>query len=381
MNKKIAWRSGILDEISLVYDKAEENEAIGKKLESLEEQALLEAETVTALFTEFGRSGKNFANLSPSEKEMIIASFGGQGLSELKIDIASATISVTFASIIPLVQACTIFNLLNRLEKLDGGFNVLVSEKTTLLLRLPLGGKEGMFQWEFLIMQLYPWLSIKEESTNEIAKKKTSSPSSGGTASSTVAPGTETNHRTTGSQKGILPEELYQRMSGKLAFTKALDKAKNEIETVIRNRIVSLEVEGEPLTVEKWRQFPEKTQLTLILAVANRGVKVRSTIYVDLCDEIPYCNALALLAAAESGQIEKQLIDVGGSKDAKSFVEALTLLHSCCDRWEYTITNPAYAKIASGNPPIASEDMQSVKKSTEPAKLEKKSLWKRLFGK
>ena len=172
MNKKIAWRSGILDEISLVYDKAEENEAIGKKLESLEEQALLEAETVTALFTEFGRPGKNFANLSPSEKEMIIASFGGQGLSELKIDIAFATISVTFASIIPLVQACTIFNLLNRLEKLDGGFNVLVSEKTTLLLRLPLGGKEGMFQWEFLIMQLYPWLSIKEESTNEIAKKR-----------------------------------------------------------------------------------------------------------------------------------------------------------------------------------------------------------------
>ena len=34
---------------------------------------------------------------------------------------------------------------------------------------MPLGGKKGLFQWELLIMQLYPWLSVRETSTNELA--------------------------------------------------------------------------------------------------------------------------------------------------------------------------------------------------------------------
>lgn len=31
---------------------------------------------------------------------------------------------------------------------------------------VPLGGKKGMFKWEMLIMQLYPWLSVREVSSN-----------------------------------------------------------------------------------------------------------------------------------------------------------------------------------------------------------------------
>ena len=36
-------------------------------------------------------------------------------------------------------------------------------------LQEPLGGRKGIFQWVMLIMRLYPWLSVKEVSTNEVA--------------------------------------------------------------------------------------------------------------------------------------------------------------------------------------------------------------------
>jgi hypothetical protein len=60
------------------------------------------------------------------------------------------------------------FSLLNRLEKLDGAFNVMFP-KAALELRVPLGAKKGMMKCEMLIMQLYPWLSIIETSTNTVS--------------------------------------------------------------------------------------------------------------------------------------------------------------------------------------------------------------------
>ena len=41
--------------------------------------------------------------------------------------------------------------------------------KATLELRVPLGAKKGMIKCEMLIMQLYPWLSITETSTNTVS--------------------------------------------------------------------------------------------------------------------------------------------------------------------------------------------------------------------
>ena len=60
------------------------------------------------------------------------------------------------------------FSVLNRLEKLDGVFNVMFP-KATLELRVPLGAKKGMVKCEMLIIQLYPWLSINEISTNMVS--------------------------------------------------------------------------------------------------------------------------------------------------------------------------------------------------------------------
>lgn len=41
--------------------------------------------------------------------------------------------------------------------------------KATLEFRVPLGAKKGMMKCEMLIMQLYPWLSIRETSTNTVS--------------------------------------------------------------------------------------------------------------------------------------------------------------------------------------------------------------------
>jgi len=74
-------------------------------------------------------------------------------------------ITVKFSSHIQAVLGCTMFSLLNRIEKIDGAYNVVRFPKATLELQVPLGGKKGMFKWEMLIMQLYPWLSVREVSS------------------------------------------------------------------------------------------------------------------------------------------------------------------------------------------------------------------------
>ena len=74
---------------------------------------------------------------------------------------------MTFTPHIQRVLGCTMFSVLNRLEKLDGAFNVRFPQ-ATLELRIPLGARKGMMKCEMLIMQLYPWLSIKETSINTV---------------------------------------------------------------------------------------------------------------------------------------------------------------------------------------------------------------------
>ena len=66
------------------------------------------------------------------------------------------------------------------------------------------------------------------------------------------------------------------------------------------------------------------------------------------------------------------MIDAGDGVDVTKFVEALTLLHGCCEKWECTIMHPVQVKIAS---PVDKADNKPKEKDVP----EKKSLWKRLF--
>lgn len=173
MNRKIGWNSCVLDEIELVYEKADQEESIGKLMEQLEEKALSEAkENCGLLTTDAGGhiTPEKFDGLSEIDKETVIKVLAGMGLESIGQDMQSATIFMRFSAGIQCVMACTVFDILNRLEKLDGAINVLIP-KWTLEFQVPLGGKKGLFQWEMLIMQLYPWISVREVSTDKVAEE------------------------------------------------------------------------------------------------------------------------------------------------------------------------------------------------------------------
>lgn len=215
MNRKIAWRSMALDEIELVYERAENDQNIAALLEQLESQALEEAKNnIGLLKTGNGIALKpeQYDSLSDADKETAIKALGNAGLSYLNTDIQNAAIIIRLSPIITWVQACTIFNILNRIEKLDGAVTVL-SPKWTLELQVPLGGKKGLMRWEMLILQLYPWLSIKEGSTAELAVVEN------GELPKNPGPVTEQNTEASSPEK---PENMTENKPEKTSFLKRL---------------------------------------------------------------------------------------------------------------------------------------------------------------
>ena len=74
---------------------------------------------------------------------------------------------------------------------------------------------------------------------------------------------------------------------------------------------------------------------------------------------------MMLFYGAYTGQMTKQIIDAGDGANVDRLVEALTLLHSCCDSWECTIMHPAVVKIGQ-NKNVSNR---------------KTSFWKKLFKK
>lgn len=170
MERKINWCSGCHDEIGLVYDKAENNENIAAILSELETMALAEAEENCGMFKmdDIPVTREMFLEMNEQDKEAVMYYLSGAGLQEFVPSMTDGKITVTFTPNIQRVLGCTMFSLLNRLEKLDGAFNVIFP-KATLELRVPLGAKKGMVKCEMLIMQLYPWLSITETSTNTVS--------------------------------------------------------------------------------------------------------------------------------------------------------------------------------------------------------------------
>lgn len=170
MERKINWYSCCHDEIEFVYDKANENENIAATLMELETMALQEAEENCGMI-KLGDSSitrEMFLQMTEQDKETVMYYLSGAGLQEFVPSMTEGKITVTFTPHIQRVLGCTMFFVLNRLEKLDGAFNVIFP-KATLELRVPLGAKKGIMKCEMLIMQLYPWLSITETTTNTVS--------------------------------------------------------------------------------------------------------------------------------------------------------------------------------------------------------------------
>jgi len=174
MERKIQWNSGCFDEIELVYDKAAEKEITAKILSDLEIGALNEAKAYSDKIVVDGRplTPEQFDAIPDSMKEQVMYQLSGMGLSAFSSEIMDPKIVVRLSAHIQQVRCCTAFSILNRLEKLDGAFNVLHPE-ATLEIQAPLGGKQGLVQIEMMITMLYPWLKVTEVSSNEIAANVT----------------------------------------------------------------------------------------------------------------------------------------------------------------------------------------------------------------
>jgi len=174
MKRKLNWVTNFFDEIDLIYEKAEENENIGKLLEQLEDKALEECMAAVAegglLATQVGAvlTPEQFHAMSEVDRETAVKMLAEKGFGGIGQDLGEGVLTVRLSPAINHTQACTIFEVLNRLEKLDGTINCL-KPKWTLKLQVPLGGRKGLFQWETLIVLLYPWLSVSEVSTQEAA--------------------------------------------------------------------------------------------------------------------------------------------------------------------------------------------------------------------
>ena len=167
MKRSIHWGL-VFNELELAYEKAEEDANIARLLEKLEAQALTEARTHGGLIMQ-GFTASMFDGLVDEDKESMIAALGRRiGLGGFETEISNARIVVRLTAQSPAVQACTFLDIIDRIENLDGSLNVLIP-KWQLEIQAPLGGKKGLVQWEMLLMQLYPWLSIQEVSTTETA--------------------------------------------------------------------------------------------------------------------------------------------------------------------------------------------------------------------
>lgn len=144
MERKIQWNSGCFDEIDLVYGKAAEKEVTEKILSELEVGALAEARAYSDIIVVDGRplTPQQFDALPDSMKEQVMYNLSGMGLSAFSAPLTAPKISVRLSPHIQFVRCCTAFSILNRLEKLDGAFNML-HPQATLEIQAPLGGKKG----------------------------------------------------------------------------------------------------------------------------------------------------------------------------------------------------------------------------------------------
>lgn len=170
MERKINWVSGCYSEIELVYERAESIKIADKILSELEEMALSEIEENCGAFMVNGKqlTRKRYLKLSETSRELLMQRAGQIGVENFDASMLDGTVTVTLSPNIQRFLGCSMFAILNSIENLDGVFNVL-HPKVALELKAPIGGKKGLVKCEMLLMQLYPWLSITESSTDALA--------------------------------------------------------------------------------------------------------------------------------------------------------------------------------------------------------------------
>ena len=371
----IQWNSGCFDEIDLVYDKAAENEVATKIISELEAGALAEAKSHSGMIRLQDRpiTPEQYDSLPDNVKEQLIAALSNIGLSSFAAPLTEPKIIVRLSPQIQQVRCCTAFSILNRLEKLDGAFNVL-HPQATIEIQAPLGGKQGLVHIEMLISMLYPWLKVTEVSSNEIAAKPIQTqPKPQQKPVEQKAPvltqpqvqnkpvneakntqpgfwarlfgkkkkneGTATEQKEKPAGQAHSPhEKFFSEMWAKPSFRSAFSYAKAEINSVIIKKQFGLKGQaGGELTVSEWEGLSDIQQLQYILALGNHGIVPSALLCIDFVEIIPYCLAITLLYIAYTGQKETQMLDTGDGSDITVFKSAVNLLSGCYAKWNCKI--------------------------------------------
>ena len=172
MERKIAWVTGCYEAMELVYQKAEADEEIAALLQKLEERALRELGEQCVI----GRVKKNgqaltkewYEGASDADREGLLRAFGGNVLRNFHVDLFPPKCTATFSPLFPQLIGCVMFDVINRLEKLDGAIQIVSGDDAVELeLQEPEGEKEAMEEILVLLQKLYPWLNIRETSTGQ----------------------------------------------------------------------------------------------------------------------------------------------------------------------------------------------------------------------
>lgn len=170
MERTLYSLSEHFDEIDLLYEKAEKNKTTFSIYLDIEKTALAEAENNCDMFKCDGAAvtEEKFNSLSDNFKSKMIYELSKNGLYGFSPSMEAPEIRVTLTEYSPIVLGCTMFSILNSIEKLDGTYNEIFP-KASLVIEAPFGGKKGLVKLEMMVMLLYPWLSVREESINLIA--------------------------------------------------------------------------------------------------------------------------------------------------------------------------------------------------------------------
>ena len=384
MKRSIHWGL-FFNELELAYEKAEEDADIARLLEKLEAQALAEARTHGGLIMQ-GFTASMFDGLNDEDKESIVAALGRRiGLGGFNTEISNARIVVRLTAQSPAVQACTFLDIIDRIENLDGSLNVLIP-KWQLEIQAPLGGKKGLVQWEMLLMQLYPWLSIQEVSTTETATSEpVSMPQETATPKEQEKPRVEEKKEPVKAQNEHIAA-FFAEMLPKQSFSRCYARAKTELGSAISKGIFTPKIDGKLLTLADWTALAEQKKQDFVLLMGKYGITKSALICVDFMELVPNCLALALLYMVWSGEGNLQAIDAGDDGDVHDLVQALELVNSCVEGWSCTILNPEMVEIGAAAKAGPSEKKtEETKKAemAEPEKMatEKKGFWQKLFGK
>ena len=319
-------------------------------LEKLDRTALTEADANCGMFS------WNGAEILPEQlrtsdavKNMVIRNLGEIGLDVIHADLLKQTISVRLSPAVQSVLACTIFDVLERLDPYETLAKLMKKGMWTLELQRPTAYKKSMLAWEYLIELLHPWLNVRETAADETAAFAA--------AARDPRQAPEQKMEKASDYREVFLQEMNQHES----FRSVLENAKVEVETMLQAGRISDWSYKEYFADGQWLRLSDADKLgtiCLLYIYISESLKSEKP-EKNAAEVIPNSEAIRYLYDAwHSSRYDErgrkgtvlQMIDAGNAADVKQFAMALLRLHDCCPDWASVITKPRL--ICAGYPSV-----------------------------